>query len=106
MESRALSSGNERMDAKFLPAGERKGHKRKLADTNLGTGSAAGDASSSSLPADVRIQVDVLKTCISASEVDRVAARRAAHALAEFAKQGVPLILAFFLCTLFCSPLE
>lgn len=87
MESRALSSGNERMDAKFLPAGERKGHKRKLADTNLGAGSAAGDVSSSSLPADVRIQVDVLKTCISASEVDRVAARRAAHALAEFAKQ-------------------
>eukprot|EP00250_Pteridium_aquilinum_P018192 c23982_g1_i1 orf=561-1451(+) len=97
MESRALSSGNERMDAKFLPSGERKGHKRKLADTNLGAGSGAVDGSSSSLPADVRVQVDVLKSCVSASEADRVAARRAAHALAEFAKQGVSLAMSLMM---------
>ncbi|KAH7280833.1 hypothetical protein KP509_36G016000 [Ceratopteris richardii] len=86
MESRGLSSVNERMDAKYPPSGERKGHKRKLSDTNLGPGSLI-DGPSSSLPPDVRVQVDILKNCISASEADRMAARRAAHTLAEFAKQ-------------------
>jgi hypothetical protein len=78
-------------------ASERKGHKRKLADTSLGLSAAEG--SNNSLTLDVRAQVDILKSCISWKETDRVAARSAAHALAELAKHGEIL---YFLC-IFCS---
>lgn len=84
METRSLV-GNDRMDAKFPPGSERKGHKRKLADTTLGA--VPVDGSNNSLVADVKAQVEILKTCVSSAEADRVAARRAAHTLAEFAKQ-------------------
>jgi hypothetical protein len=86
METRSLV-GNDRMDTKSLSlsgASERKGHKRKLADTSLGLSAAEG--SNNSLTLDVRAQVDILKSCISWKETDRVAARGAAHALAELAK--------------------
>jgi hypothetical protein len=86
METRSLV-GNDRMDTKSLSlsgASERKGHKRKLADTSLGLSAAEG--SNNSLTLDVRAQVDILKSCISWKETDRVAARSAAHALAELAK--------------------
>lgn len=88
METRPFS-GNDRMDTKFLAATERKGHKRKLADTNLVTEPQAGGSNTCSLSTDVRAHVEILKASISASESDRLAARKAAHALADFAKQGM-----------------
>ncbi len=101
METRSLV-GNDRMDTKSLSlsgASERKGHKRKLADTSLGLSAAEG--SNNSLTLDVRAQVDILKRCISWKETDRLAARSAAHALAELAKHGE--ILSFWILCIFCS---
>jgi hypothetical protein len=86
METR-LFVGTERMDTKILSGSERKGHKRKLADTSLGLLGAA-DGINNRLIIDVRAQVTILKACTSGSEPDRLAARRAAHALAELAKHG------------------
>lgn len=74
----------ERADAKITLGSERKGHKRKLAETSLET-LAPGD-NSSPLPQDVEIQVNKLNSSFSWREADRLVARRAAHALAEFAK--------------------
>ena len=88
METRVFS-GNDRMDAKFIVSSERKGHKRKLADTNLASEPFAEGSNSCSLSADVKAQVEILKASVSASESDRLAARKAAHALADFAKQGM-----------------
>lgn len=99
--------GYDRKDARSPPASERKGHKRKLedadlapvaadgsrsirklADTDVAAGpAAAADGSRRSLRADVRAQVDILKRCVSSSKADRVAARRAAQSLGEFAMQ-------------------
>ncbi|CAM6008724.1 unnamed protein product [Sphagnum balticum] len=85
METRSLV-GNDRMDTKSLSlsGSERKGHKRKLADTSFILSAVEGP--NNSLVLDVRAQVDILKTCLSWRETDRVAARCAAHALAELAK--------------------
>ncbi|CAM6053663.1 unnamed protein product [Sphagnum tenellum] len=85
METRSLV-GNDRMDTKSLSlsGSERKGHKRKLADTSFLLSAVEGP--NNSLVLDVRAQVDILKTCLSWRETDRVAARCAAHALAELAK--------------------
>ncbi|CAM6085940.1 unnamed protein product [Calypogeia fissa] len=84
METRSFEIGTERMDTKILSGSERKGHKRKLADTSLGL--LATDGVNNRLIVDVRAQVTILKACLSGSEPDRLAARRAAHALAELAK--------------------
>jgi hypothetical protein len=92
METRSLV-GNDRMDTKSLSlsGSERKGHKRKLADTSFILSAVEGP--NNSLVLDVRAQVDILKTCLSWRETDRVAARCAAHALAELAKHGeMPLV--------------
>jgi hypothetical protein len=92
METRSLV-GNDRMDTKSLSlsGSERKGHKRKLADTSFLLSAVEGP--NNSLVLDVRAQVDVLKSCLSWRESDRVAARCAAHALAELAKHGeMPLV--------------
>ncbi|BBN18961.1 hypothetical protein MPTK1_8g06830 [Marchantia polymorpha subsp. ruderalis] len=83
METRSLV-GTERMDTKIISGSERKGHKRKLADTSLGL--VAADGPNNHLILDVRNQIEVLKGCTSWREADRVAARRAAHSLAELAK--------------------
>jgi hypothetical protein len=85
METR-LFVGTERMDTKILSGSERKGHKRKLADTSLGL--LAADGANNRLILDIRAHVTILKACTSGSEPDRLAARRAAHALAELAKHG------------------
>lgn len=85
METRSLV-GNDRMDTKSHSGSERKGHKRKLADTSLGL--SAVDGPNNHLIAEVRGQVDVLRTCLSWRDSDRTSARRAAHALAELAKHG------------------
>lgn len=74
------------MDTKIISGSERKGHKRKLADTSLGL--VAADGPNNHLILDVRNQIEVLKGCTSWREADRVAARRAAHSLAELAKHG------------------
>lgn len=86
METRSFVLGTERMDTKILSGSERKGHKRKLADTSLGL--LATDGVNNRLIVDVRAQVTILKACSSGSEPDRLASRRAAHALAELAKHG------------------
>lgn len=85
METRSLV-GNDRMDTKSHSGSERKGHKRKLADTSLGL--SAVDGPNNHLIAEVRGQVDSLRTCLSWRDSDRTSARRAAHALAELAKHG------------------
>jgi hypothetical protein len=73
------------MEAKSYPESERKGHKRKLADTFVRFGV---DESNNALAVGIREQVEVLRTCVSWKENDRMAARRAAHGLAELAKHG------------------
>ncbi|KAL3676603.1 hypothetical protein R1sor_026551 [Riccia sorocarpa] len=83
METRSLV-GIERMDTKSISGSERKGHKRKLADTSLGL--LAADGPNNHLVVDVRNQIEILKSSTSWRESDRVAARRAAHSLAELAK--------------------
>lgn len=101
METRSLV-GHERMDTKSLSGSERKGHKRKLADTSLGL--LAIDGPNNALIVDVRGQVGILKTCLSWKEADRTAARRAAHALAELAKHGNSLrsLELLFPCSFLC----
>lgn len=74
------------MESKSYPESERKGHKRKLADTFVRFGSV--DEASNALAVGIRDQVEVLRTCVSWKENDRIAARRAAHGLAELAKHG------------------
>lgn len=74
------------MESKSYPESERKGHKRKLADT-FGR-FAAVDEPNNGLSVSIREQVEVLRTCVSWKENDRIAARRAAHGIAELAKNG------------------
>lgn len=62
---------------------ERKGLKRKLADTALGDFGA-------SIRAEVRKYVLILKEARTGQEMHRLTARTAAHALAELAKHGKP----------------
>jgi hypothetical protein len=95
METRSLV-GNDRMDTKSHSGSERKGHKRKLADTSLGL--SAVDGPNNHLIAEVRGQVDFLRTCLSWRDSDRTAARRAAHALAELAKHGESQSSTLLLC--------
>lgn len=72
------------MESKSYPESERKGHKRKLADT---FGRFAGvDEPNNGISVSIREQVEVLRTCVSWKENDRIAARRAAHGIAELAK--------------------
>lgn len=74
------------MESKSYPESERKGHKRKLADT---FGRFAGvDEPNNGISVSIREQVEVLRTCVSWKENDRIAARRAAHGIAELAKNG------------------
>lgn len=86
MESR-LDASSERMDTKPSTCTERKGHKRKLGETSLAV-LPVSDRQSDPLIQNVRTQIDVLRLCTSWSECHRSASRRAAHTLAEFAKQG------------------
>ncbi|KAJ7571539.1 hypothetical protein O6H91_01G166000 [Diphasiastrum complanatum] len=74
------SAAIECMDTKPLSS-EKKGQKRKLADTSL-----EPDDPEHSLAVHVKAQVEVLTKCTSSIEQDRIAARRAAHVLAELAK--------------------
>eukprot|EP00249_Psilotum_nudum_P023477 c28889_g1_i2 orf=1071-3155(-) len=69
---------------KFPLGIERKGYKRKLAETTVETGIA--DVPGTSLITNVSVQVETLRKHTSWREVDRVAARRAAHTLAELSK--------------------
>ena len=85
METRSLV-GNDRMDTKSHSGSERKGHKRKLANTSLGL--SAVDGPNNHLIAEVRGQVDFLRTCLSWRDSDRTSARHVAHTLAELAKHG------------------
>ncbi|KAH9573657.1 hypothetical protein CY35_01G012100 [Sphagnum magellanicum] len=64
----------------------RKGHKRKLGDSCLGL--SAVDGPNNNFTLDIRTRVDILRTCLSWKESQRVAARHAAHALAELEKHG------------------
>lgn len=66
------------------PQLDRRGTKRKYADTTLGL--AVGKPSDS-LTLDVQAHVATLKESLSAQENSRTAARRAAHSIAEYAKQ-------------------
>uniref|UniRef100_A0A0D6QYQ3 BTB domain-containing protein n=1 Tax=Araucaria cunninghamii TaxID=56994 RepID=A0A0D6QYQ3_ARACU len=75
----------ERGDPRIVVGSERKGHKRKLAETSLAALANEND-NTSILPQDVKIQVNKLNSTFSWREADRFAARRAAHAIAEFAK--------------------
>ncbi|XP_024388979.1 ARM REPEAT PROTEIN INTERACTING WITH ABF2 isoform X3 [Physcomitrium patens] len=77
--------GDERMETKSYPESERKGHKRKLADAYLRF--PAADEPNNAFSIGVRDQVEILRTCVSWKENDRIAARRAAHSLAELAKR-------------------
>jgi len=74
------------MESKSYPESERKGHKRKLADTFGRFGGV--DEGNTGLSVSIREQVEVLRTCVSWKENDRIAARRAAHGIAELAKNG------------------
>ncbi|XP_024380981.1 ARM REPEAT PROTEIN INTERACTING WITH ABF2 isoform X2 [Physcomitrium patens] len=75
---------NDRMESKSYPESERKGHKRKLADAYVRF--PAVDEPNNAFATSVRDQVEILRTCVSWKENDRIAARRAAHSLAELAK--------------------
>ncbi|CAI7933649.1 unnamed protein product, partial [Closterium sp. NIES-54] len=64
-------------------SGERKNLKRKLADSACPSGS---DDSGALATAEVQAHIAVLKGSLTWREADRVAARKAAHAIAELAK--------------------
>ncbi|GJP44343.1 hypothetical protein CLOM_g3723 [Closterium sp. NIES-68] len=64
-------------------SGERKNLKRKLADSACPSGS---DDSAALPTSEVQAHVAVLKAALTWREADRVAARKAAHAIAELAK--------------------
>ncbi|CAI5474547.1 unnamed protein product [Closterium sp. Yama58-4] len=64
-------------------SGERKNLKRKLADSACPSGS---EESGALVTAEVQAHIAVLKGSLTWREADRVAARKAAHAIAELAK--------------------
>lgn len=87
----AFDAVMERGDPKIVVGGERKGHKRKLAETSAGQEKDKDkeneeECPTSLLPQDVNIQVGRLNSSFSWREADRFTVRRAAHSIAEFAK--------------------
>eukprot|EP01018_Ginkgo_biloba_P034226 Gb_07904 [translate_table: standard] len=68
------------------PKHEKKGQKRKQTETSSVV-RVPSDDFNNPLAAHVQAQVEILTTCFSWREADRVAARRASQILAEFAKQ-------------------
>lgn len=71
------------MKPQSLQGKERKGLKRKLADTSLGLGTGEDGTP---FIGELKTHIEILKASISWTETDRLAARKAAHALAELAK--------------------
>ncbi|CAI7856948.1 unnamed protein product, partial [Closterium sp. NIES-53] len=86
LRERAIAGrGGRCMDPKqgSSHSGERKNLKRKLADSACPSGS---DDSGALATAEVQAHIAVLKGSLTWREADRVAARKAAHAIAELAK--------------------
>jgi len=89
----------------LLPSSEKKGQKRKLEqheerfqqDTQISL-PLTGDARDAVL-SDVNQHVSILLSSFSSNEFDRASAKRATHALADLAKNGIHLLFnqdAFF----------
>ena len=70
------------------PPADRKGQKRKLAES--GMDEPQGEAASAKAVApEVQEHVKVLKAAMTWKQEDRLAAKKAAHAIAELAKHGM-----------------